>query len=222
MTLTLSFSCNMYAAGLAAAARSRCGPQAMSPPPTVHATSARDSSPARWVTSRECPWCKNLVSNWLPDKLCSVRARQKQNHLKLAISIGMRTWTDPCSNQRGDVPPGGSEYVARRIKALRGELTSRFGCVYCGVNVYHGLMNARARSGRQFRSRFSSVSERATHRYGALCSSTVRRRRATLLAAGRERPRLVRCGADTHQVLFPRSTWTSGAGTALCRVTCPS
>src|SRR5579871_2573487 len=65
---------------------------------------------------------QNLVTNGPPDKLKSFYAYLKQNNIKLEISIGMLTWSDQCGKHvEGYVAPGGSGYVAKRLKWLGGE-----------------------------------------------------------------------------------------------------
>jgi len=95
---------------------------------------------------------QNLVTNGPPDKLRSFYAFLKQNHLKLAVSIGMLTWSNRCGKHvEGYVPPGGSDYVAQRIKALGGELDTIdideafwFGRFYGGENACHSPIDALA------------------------------------------------------------------------------
>ncbi|MBB5341382.1 hypothetical protein [Tunturiibacter gelidoferens] len=67
---------------------------------------------------------QNLVTNGPADKLKVFYAFLKANHIKLAVGIGMLTWSDQCGKHiEGYVPPGGSRYVADRIKSLGGELS---------------------------------------------------------------------------------------------------
>ncbi|MEW6437413.1 MAG: hypothetical protein AB1508_09650 [Pseudomonadota bacterium] len=95
---------------------------------------------------------QNLVTNGPPDKLRAFYAFLKQKHLKLAIGIGLLTWSDACGKHvEGYVPPGGSDYVARRIKALGGELSSIdideafwFGRFYGGANACHSSVDTLA------------------------------------------------------------------------------
>lgn len=66
---------------------------------------------------------QNLVTNGPPDKLRELYAFLKENHIALAVGIGMLTWSDQCGKHvEGYVPPGGSSYVANRIKELGGDL----------------------------------------------------------------------------------------------------
>ena len=67
---------------------------------------------------------QNLVTNGPPDRLRALFAFLKQNHIALAISIGMLTWSEECGKHvEGYVPPGGSDYVAKRIQWLGGDLS---------------------------------------------------------------------------------------------------
>ncbi len=64
----------------------------------------------------------------------------------------MLTWSEHCGKHvEGYVPPGGSDYVARRIKSLGGELTYIgideafwFGRYYSGANACHASVDALA------------------------------------------------------------------------------
>ena len=92
---------------------------------------------------------QNLVSNGPPDKLRRFFAQLKENHIRLAIGIGMLTWGDQCGKHvEGYVPPGGSDYVAKRIKWLGGDLAyisideaSWFGRWYSGKNACHSSLD---------------------------------------------------------------------------------
>jgi len=67
---------------------------------------------------------QNLVTNGPAEQLKQLYAYLKQNHIALAIEIGMLTWNDRCGQHvEGYVPAGGSAYVANRIKSLGGELS---------------------------------------------------------------------------------------------------
>lgn len=93
---------------------------------------------------------QNLVTNGPPDKLRAFFAFLKENHIALAIGIGMLTWSDQCGKHvEGYVPPGGSDYVARRIKDLGGELAYidideavQFGRYYGGPNACHASFDS--------------------------------------------------------------------------------
>ncbi len=93
---------------------------------------------------------QNLVTNGPPDKLREFYTFLKENHISLAIGIGMLTWTDQCGKHvEGYVPPGGSAYVAKRIKNLGGELAFidvdeavQFGRYYNGPNACHASLSA--------------------------------------------------------------------------------
>jgi hypothetical protein len=93
---------------------------------------------------------KNLVTNGPPDKLRKFYAYLRENHIKLAIGIGMLTWSEQCGKHvEGYVPPGGSAYVANRIKWLGGELAYIaidealwFGRWYSGQNACHASIDA--------------------------------------------------------------------------------
>ncbi len=93
---------------------------------------------------------QNLVTNGPPDKLRSLFAYLKQNHIDLAIGIGMLTWSEQCGKHvEGYVPPGGSDYVAKRIHDLGGELAYidadeavQFGRYYNGANACHASLDA--------------------------------------------------------------------------------
>jgi hypothetical protein len=95
---------------------------------------------------------QNLVTNGPPDKLRAFYAFLKQAHIKLAVSIGMLTWSDQCGKHvEGYVPPGGSRYVADRIKALGGDLSYIdideafwFGRYYSGTGACHAEVAALA------------------------------------------------------------------------------
>lgn len=95
---------------------------------------------------------QNLVTNGPPDKLRRLFAYLKQNHIALSIGIGMLTWSEQCGKHvEGYVPPGGSDYVARRIKLLGGELNyiaideaAWFGRWYSGPNACHSTVEALA------------------------------------------------------------------------------
>jgi hypothetical protein len=93
---------------------------------------------------------QNLVTNGPPDKLRKFYAYLKENHIALAIGIGMLTWSEQCGKHvEGYVPPGGSDYVAKRIKSLGGELAYIgidealwFGRWYPGKNACHSSIDA--------------------------------------------------------------------------------
>lgn len=95
---------------------------------------------------------QNLVTNGPPDKLKAFYAFLKTNHIKLAVGIGMLTWSDQCGKHvEGYVPPGGSRYVADRIKAQGGELSYIdidealwFGRYHGGQNACHSAISALA------------------------------------------------------------------------------
>jgi hypothetical protein len=95
---------------------------------------------------------QNLVTNGPEDKLRKFYADLKANHIALAIGIGMLTWSEQCGKHvEGYVPPGGSAYVAKRIKALGGELAYIaidealwFGRYYSGANACHAATDALA------------------------------------------------------------------------------
>jgi hypothetical protein len=95
---------------------------------------------------------QNLVTNGPPDKLRQFYAFLKENHIALAIGIGMLTWSEQCGKHvEGYVPPGGSDYVAKRIKWLGGELAYIgidealwFGRYYAGKNACHSSVDALA------------------------------------------------------------------------------
>ncbi len=141
-------------------------------------TSAETHSPMVWIAPNDpthggaidfwdmlkpdAPWQKaksrvqvfeiaqNLVTNGPPDKLRELYSYLKQNHIALAVSIGMLTWSDQCGKHvEGYVPPGGSEYVAKRIQWLGGELAYidvdealEFGRYYDGKGACHSTMDA--------------------------------------------------------------------------------
>ena len=92
---------------------------------------------------------QNLVTNGPPDKLRTFYAYLKDNHIALAIGIGMLTWSEQCGKHvEGYVPPGGSDYVAKRIKSLGGELAYIgideafwFGRYYFGNNACHASID---------------------------------------------------------------------------------
>ncbi|MBV8651793.1 MAG: hypothetical protein JO255_10030, partial [Alphaproteobacteria bacterium] len=93
---------------------------------------------------------QNLVTNGPPDKLRRFYAGLKENHIALAIGIGMLTWSEQCGKHvEGYVPPGGSDYVARRVKSLGGELAYIgidealwFGRWYSGPQACHSSLDA--------------------------------------------------------------------------------
>jgi hypothetical protein len=93
---------------------------------------------------------QNLVTNGPPDKLRKFYAYLKENHIALAIGIGMLTWSEQCGKHvEGYVPPGGSDYVAKRIKWLGGELAYIgidealfFGRWYSGKSACHAPLDA--------------------------------------------------------------------------------
>jgi hypothetical protein len=93
---------------------------------------------------------QNLVTNGPPAQLKQLYSYLKQNHIALAVSIGMLTWSDQCGKHvEGYVPPGGSDYVAKRIKWLGGELSYididealEFGRYYTGTNACRSSMDA--------------------------------------------------------------------------------
>ncbi|TYL98020.1 hypothetical protein FXB40_05925 [Bradyrhizobium rifense] len=95
---------------------------------------------------------QNLVTNGPPDKLRQFYAFLKENQIALAIGIGMLTWNEPCGKHvEGYVPPGGSDYVAKRIKSLGGELAYIgideafwFGRYYSGANACHASVDTLA------------------------------------------------------------------------------
>ena len=95
---------------------------------------------------------QNLVTNGPADKLKVFYAFLKANHIKLAIGIGMLTWSDQCGKHvEGYVPPGGSRYVADRIKAQGGELSYIdidealwFGRYFNGPSACHSELSALA------------------------------------------------------------------------------
>ena len=95
---------------------------------------------------------QNLVTNGPADKLRQFYAYLKENHIALAIGIGMLTWSDQCGKHvEGYVPPGGSDYVAKRIKSLGGELAYIgideafwFGRYYSGANACHASVDTLA------------------------------------------------------------------------------
>jgi hypothetical protein len=96
---------------------------------------------------------QNLVTNGPPDKLKQFFAELKANNIKLAVSIGMLTWSDQCGKHvEGYVPPGGSKYVADRIKALGGapayidiDEALWFGRYYAGASACHSSIDLLAR-----------------------------------------------------------------------------
>jgi hypothetical protein len=93
---------------------------------------------------------QNLVTNGPPDKLRAFFASLRENHIALSIGIGMLTWSEQCGKHvEGYVPPGGSDYVARRIKSLGGELAyiaideaAWFGAWYSGASACHAKLDA--------------------------------------------------------------------------------
>lgn len=93
---------------------------------------------------------QNLVTNGPPDKLRRFYALLKENHIALGIGIGMLTWSERCGKHvEGYVPPGGSDYVAKRIKSLGGELSYIaidealwFGRWYGGPGACHASLQA--------------------------------------------------------------------------------
>ncbi|MBV8635707.1 MAG: hypothetical protein JO002_14530, partial [Burkholderiaceae bacterium] len=93
---------------------------------------------------------QNLVTNGPPDKLRQLYAYLKENHIALAIGIGMLTWSEQCGKHvEGYVPPGGSAYVAKRIRDQGGELAYidtdeavQFGRYYSGPNACHASLDA--------------------------------------------------------------------------------
>jgi hypothetical protein len=93
---------------------------------------------------------QNLVTNGPPDKLRKFYAYLKENHIALAIGIGMLTWSEQCGKHvEGYVPPGGSDYAAKRIKWLGGELgyigideALFFGRWYAGKSACHASLDA--------------------------------------------------------------------------------
>lgn len=93
---------------------------------------------------------QNLVTNGPPDKLRKFFAYLKENYIALAIGIGMLTWSEQCGTHvEGYVPSGGSDYVAKRIKWLGGELAYIgidealwFGRWYAGKNACHSSIDA--------------------------------------------------------------------------------
>ena len=93
---------------------------------------------------------QNLVTNGPPEQLRTLYAYLKENHIKLAVGIGMLTWSEQCGKHvEGYVPPGGSAYVANRIKWLGGELAYIdvdealiFGRYYTGKNACRSTMDA--------------------------------------------------------------------------------
>ncbi len=95
---------------------------------------------------------QNLVTNGPANELRQFYAYLKENHIALAIGIGMLTWSDQCGKHvEGYVPPGGSDYVAKRIKSLGGELAYIgideafwFGRYYSGANACHASMDTLA------------------------------------------------------------------------------
>ena len=96
---------------------------------------------------------QNLVTNGPSDRLKVFFSYLKQNHIKLAIGIGMLTWTEQCGKHvEGYVPPGGSDYVAKRIKLLGGDLSYIdvdealwFGRYYNGKGACHTDIDALAK-----------------------------------------------------------------------------
>jgi hypothetical protein len=93
---------------------------------------------------------QNLVTNGPPEQLRQLYSYLKQNHIALAVGIGMLTWSDQCGKHvEGYVPPGGSEYVAKRIKWLGGELSYvdidealEFGRYYTSKDACRSSMDA--------------------------------------------------------------------------------
>jgi hypothetical protein len=93
---------------------------------------------------------QNLVTNGPADKLRQFYAYLKANHIALAIGVGMLTWSEQCGKHvEGYVPPGGSDYVAKRIKSLGGELAYVaideafwFGRYYSGAKACHASVQA--------------------------------------------------------------------------------
>lgn len=93
---------------------------------------------------------QNLVTNGPPDKLRTFFAYLRENHIALAIGIGMLTWSEQCGTHvEGYVPPGGSDYVAKRIQWLGGDLAFIgidealwFGRWYAGKNACHFSIEA--------------------------------------------------------------------------------
>jgi hypothetical protein len=92
------------------------------------------------------------VTNGPADQLKAFYAFLKANHIRLAIGIGMLTWSDECGKHiEGYVPAGGSLYVANRIKSQGGELSYIdmdealwFGRYYGGQGACHRAINALA------------------------------------------------------------------------------
>jgi hypothetical protein len=111
---------------------------------------------ARWQAARKHVVVfgidQNLVTNGPENELRKLYAELKANHIALAIGIGMLTWSEQCGKHvEGYVPPGGSAYVAKRIKALGGELAYIgidealwFGRYYSGANACHAAIDALA------------------------------------------------------------------------------
>lgn len=93
---------------------------------------------------------QNLVSNGPPDKLRQFFASLREDHIALAVGIGMLTWSEQCGKHvEGYVPAGSSTYVANRIKSLGGELAYVaidealwFGRWYSGANACHSSIEA--------------------------------------------------------------------------------
>ncbi|MBV8749934.1 MAG: hypothetical protein JO103_09490 [Candidatus Eremiobacteraeota bacterium] len=112
---------------------------------------------ADWATAKRhltgIGIAQNLVTNGPADKLRAFYAFLKQEHLKLAVGIGMLTWSDQCGKHvEGYVPPGGSRYVAERIKSLGGELSYIdvdealwFGRYYGGARACRSAIDALAK-----------------------------------------------------------------------------
>jgi hypothetical protein len=119
--------------------------------------------------------------------------------------MGMLTWSDTCGKHvEGYVPPGGSDYVARRIRALGGELSTVdideaiwFGRFYGSANACHSSIDALAAcvaaNSDAYRRVFSDVQLSDTERLGPP-SSGDRAGRWT-----RETPGMVRLGARVHR-----------------------
>lgn len=111
---------------------------------------------AAWTAARSrvrvVSIAQNLVTNGPADQLKIFYAFLRQNHIKLAIGIGMLTWSDQCGKHvEGYVPPGGSDYVAKRIKWLGGDLSYIdidealwFGRYYNGKGACHAALEALA------------------------------------------------------------------------------
>jgi hypothetical protein len=104
-------------------------------------------TPCRGVQHRPEPG-----TNGPANELRQFYAYLKESHIALAIGIGMLTWSDQCGKHvEGYVPPGGSDYVAKRIKSLGGELAYIgideafwFGRYYSGANACHASVDTLA------------------------------------------------------------------------------